>query len=343
MSLLSGGWLPAGAQLDRVPALVNEGKVHWVEFGENKLDAPFLSQTLAELRAAERPPRELFTSIETLIRLGDALGDVQPAGFILHVSRCGSTLVANVLKTIPGLRVLSEPHVVTHLLRPCRPSGSRYLDTEWEQLRKLAVRAAIKLLSVDSQGTPRPLVIKFQSPVLLSVQELRECFPQVPCAVLVRDPLEVLVSVVETPTDGWIELRNTPDLALEILGWKDLQRPPDRMLPEEFGARVLGHYFRQAVLAPGQSLTPCPIFDYRDLKEPALREIARLFGFTLSDDLSSVLGRHAKSTPAEALRFQGDVDRKQKAITPMMRTAVNAWAAKDFEEASRRRWRPSTR
>src|SRR6185436_14373050 len=40
----------------------------------------------------------------------------QPAGFIFHMSRCGSTLLSQMLKEISGVRVYSEPAAVNEAL-----------------------------------------------------------------------------------------------------------------------------------------------------------------------------------------------------------------------------------
>ena len=61
------------------------------------------------------------------------------------------------------------------------------------------------------------------------------------------------------------------------------------MTTEEFGARVLGQYMRQAIAAQQCAGAPCHIVEYRDLKEPLFREMASWFGLTLPDHLSAVL------------------------------------------------------
>ena len=41
---------------------------------------------------------------------------LEPSGFVFHLSRCGSTLIANSLQTAPKALVLSEPEIVAEVL-----------------------------------------------------------------------------------------------------------------------------------------------------------------------------------------------------------------------------------
>ena len=41
---------------------------------------------------------------------------LEPSGFVFHLSRCGSTLIANALQTAPGALVLSEPEILAEVL-----------------------------------------------------------------------------------------------------------------------------------------------------------------------------------------------------------------------------------
>ena len=45
---------------------------------------------------------------------------IEPTGFIFHESRVGSTLVANMLASIPANLVYSEPHVPFSVITQCK-------------------------------------------------------------------------------------------------------------------------------------------------------------------------------------------------------------------------------
>ena len=93
------GWVPSAISFDQEPHIIPEATVNWVEVGSTPLAEPFFDQTLTRLREATPAAREILTDIDTLFRVGEVLPRPQPAGFIFHISRCGSTLLANALKT----------------------------------------------------------------------------------------------------------------------------------------------------------------------------------------------------------------------------------------------------
>lgn len=80
---------------------------------------------------------------------------IQPTGFIFHISRCGSTLLANALKTANQVLVVSEPRPVTETLLLRLPSGGA--------------------------DEPEKLVIKFTSINILAMRQMRTWWPDVPC------------------------------------------------------------------------------------------------------------------------------------------------------------------
>src|SRR5580658_4905388 len=97
--------------------------VRWMQFPNKELREPFFHQTVARLRRAEPPALEFDTEAEALLALANELPPITPAGLIFHVSRCGSTLVCNALRT-GRARILSEAAPLSRLLGP-------YASTVW--------------------------------------------------------------------------------------------------------------------------------------------------------------------------------------------------------------------
>src|SRR5580658_7118041 len=71
--------------------------VRWLQFGNKALSEPFFEWSVAALRDGLPDAAEFETSIAELAK-GDAAPPVLPAGIIVHVTRCGSTLVLNALR-----------------------------------------------------------------------------------------------------------------------------------------------------------------------------------------------------------------------------------------------------
>ena len=92
------GWRPAQVAWDGVAFVVD-----WAYFGVRRLESPFYE---GDLRAAlARPFNTLFrfrTPLNELARWTAALPKLRPSGLIFHMSRCGSTLVSQMLAASPA-------------------------------------------------------------------------------------------------------------------------------------------------------------------------------------------------------------------------------------------------
>ena len=97
-------WLPI--QVVGVPGGL---AVDWVHFAGLPLADPFFATDAR--RAAALPFNRLFRYRTGLDDFIDSAPDDAPApdGFIFHMSRCGSTLVSQMLAALPGVVALSEP------------------------------------------------------------------------------------------------------------------------------------------------------------------------------------------------------------------------------------------
>jgi len=175
------GWLPAEIHFDRQPAIVPGGRVRWVEVGARRLSEPFLEQTFDNLREATPSAKEVDTDLETLLRIGRRLPASRPAGLIFHVSHCGSTLIANVLKAAENTVVVSESSAVAGLLRPYAEPPGRYLADRWALTQRAALEALFATHACYRTGAPERLVIKCTSLNILSLSAVRVWWPDVPC------------------------------------------------------------------------------------------------------------------------------------------------------------------
>ena len=332
------GWLPVQIGFDTNPAVVREAMVRWVEFGDRVLAEPFFDHTVEQLRAASPAVREIETDLDTLLRVAARLPEVRPAGFIFHLSHCGSTLIANALKTSERAVVVSESRAVHALLRSRFGKVSPYLAQRWESTRVKLLESLFSLFAHYRTGDAEPLVIKFVSLDILAMRWIRAYWPEVPCVVVIRDPVEVMVTSLKG--GGWMSAKDHPEHALELFGWTDLARPVEAMIREEFCARVLGSFCSTASAAITEvSPEKCMVVDYLDLSPDRMREIAAFFGIELPGDgkcVEAVFHSYAKD-PQKSRKFRDDRELKQRLAGVLTRSAANQFTMDAYSELSRRR------
>jgi len=165
----------------------------WCKFGDMPLEAPFFIRDIFR-RAFLPNPQFLTTPIDVLYEAEESLRGLQPSGFIFHMSACGSTLLANMLRALPRNISLGEPNVLYDLLAFGRNSEERV---------KL-FRGCVGALGQKRLGIEENYIIKFGSASTLFLPLIIEAFPKVPRVFLYRNPVEVLVSNMKMPTQEWL-------------------------------------------------------------------------------------------------------------------------------------------
>src|SRR5215469_5390957 len=125
-------WTPFDIDLDSSsPSLV------WGNFGSRRFLEPFFDDTVGIWACSEPPPRIVTTGLEALALLDNA-PSLSPSGLIFHISRCGSTLLARLLRCIRGCIVISEPNIVNSILLADR---SRISEETQAELLRFVIRA----------------------------------------------------------------------------------------------------------------------------------------------------------------------------------------------------------
>ena len=121
------GWLPVS-----ISKHTAEPVVEWCRFGTRRFTESFFDHTVQN--AMREPFNLLFrhqTSLDTLVDWQMKCPGMQPSGFIFHMSRCGSTLVAQMLAALPEHIVLSEPPPLDAILRCDRRGASDAQRIAW--------------------------------------------------------------------------------------------------------------------------------------------------------------------------------------------------------------------
>lgn len=172
------GWIPAGLDL-----LSMQPMVVWRQTGGQQPVTPLHP---GDTRLWSTRPLNRFLDVRTPpSALEAAAAGPAPAGFILHMSRCGSTLASRMLNEIEGVISLSEPAIVGDLLRARRflPGLDPDRLTAW-------LRGAVALAGAGHGK----VVVKTEGGGLFGLDLLRRAFPATPWVFLHRDPLDVMLS-----------------------------------------------------------------------------------------------------------------------------------------------------
>ena len=173
-------WVPL-----RLYARDRRAMVDWAHLGEERFTDPFFEQTIA--RCLQHPADILFrhqTPMETLRELYEQRRGLVPSGFIFHMSRCGSTLIAQMLAAIERNIVISEARPIDQVLGASMNESQRIDWFRW-------------LLSALAQ--PRcgesNFFIKFDAWHTVQLPLILRAFPNVPWVFVYRNPVEVMVSL----------------------------------------------------------------------------------------------------------------------------------------------------
>jgi hypothetical protein len=172
-------WLPARIHLRSDGPHI----VQWQHTGGIRCTHPFYRETMT---AATGPRRE--TPLEDLDRLAQQLPGRAPDGLIFHLSRCGSTLVSQMLAALPQHTVLSEPAPVNDILWPGDDDALPPAD------RRASLLASVIRVLTRSRPNDEAAFIKCDAWHLLDLPLFRRVFPRTPVVLVYRDPLEIIVS-----------------------------------------------------------------------------------------------------------------------------------------------------
>lgn len=299
------GWTPIRVHERGEPV------VEWCWLDGATFDEPFFVQTVE--RALRNPFSLLFRQETPIAALDELEPGLQPSGFVLHGSRCGSTLVSQVLAAAPECLVLSEPPPVDQVLRARAPEAER---VRW-------LRAIVSALG-RPRTRERAYVLKLDAWAACDLRTLRAAFPDAPWVFLFREPLQVLVSHFRRR--GAHMVPGALDPALFGLDGEAVAR----MAPEEYCARVLAAIYR-AALDHRDGLAH--FVDYADLPDAVFSRV--LYAFGLEFDEAS-LARMREVTGLDAknphLFFTPDAEAKKLDAPPALREAADRWVRPLYEE-----------
>ena len=163
------------------PVTLLDQQIAW-RHHQGRFIAPFFADTLHLQPQDER--KVCLTALPTPPQLAEQLQNLPalaPSAFIFHISRCGSTLLTQLLSTLPQCIVMSEPPIIDAILC-ARQQPDQHL------LRQMVLALGQRRFGESHY------VIKLDSWHLPHLPLLRATFPDTPCWFLYREPEAVLAS-----------------------------------------------------------------------------------------------------------------------------------------------------
>ncbi len=306
------GWVPVGAQVEHDQLIVDLCRLD-----DRPLVEPFFDDSVAA--CMRLPFHALFRRRASAAELGAWLGPrpaVVPAGFVFHMSRCGSTLLSQLLAAVPAHRVVSEAPPIDAALRGGGADAGVDEATRGDWLRIL--------LTMMTQPPPAEswrLFVKFDSWHAQFMPLILRAFPEVPWVFLIRDPVQVLVSHMRRPGAQMVP---------GMVGFQRLGTDPEPgsgATRESYAARTLGAICQAAEQARALPASRGIVVDYADFPDAIESVILPHFDVAV--------GAHDRPAVEAALRrdaknpwfdFTPDLDAKRAETTPAIQAAADRWA-----------------
>lgn len=303
------GWLPirfhlrsAGLELD------------WCYLGEQRLTDPFFDDTIA--RQLQHPFNLFFqprTTVQTLAEFENHFGRRQPSGLVYHWSRCGSTLVTQMLAALERNIAVSEASVIDAVLRSGRWRGDIAEDQQSEWLRGM-----VSALGQSRGLADETIFIKFDSWHINFLSLIRRAFPDVPAIFVYRDPLEIMASQMRSRAAFMM-----PGMA-DTMVFDFSTREMIDLPPEQYIARVLAAIGQLALLAAKEH--QLLLLNYHELPVAMESRVAPHFGVHFDrEEWATMHAATAFNAKNPSEQFTSDTAAKRRAATPEMLDACAEW------------------
>jgi hypothetical protein len=302
------GWIP-------IRFFWEQGRpwIDWCYAGTRRFREPFFDQTVEQ--CLRLPFNLLFrrqTPVEVLADWQAVRPGLLPTGLLFHTSRCGSTLVSQMLAALPQNVVLSEAGPLDGALRAhLRAPGVT------DEQRIAWLRGIVSALGQPRNPGEKHLFIKLDSWHTLELPLLLRAFPGVPWIFLYRDPVEVLVSHLRQRGAQMVPAVLDPaSIGLDLAA-------AHRMVAEEYIAHVLARICETALYAQEQTGRGL-LVNYSQLPAAAVAEVAAFFGMAWSaEERERMLGPAQFNAKNPSLFFAPDSAEKKQQATDRMRQAVD--------------------
>ncbi|MDM5179577.1 aspartyl/asparaginyl beta-hydroxylase domain-containing protein [Massilia sp. DJPM01] len=260
----------------------------WRHAAGQRFTDPFFDNTLA--RQVPQQRQRCDTPAAALGAVGPTLA---PDAFIFHVSRCGSTLLTQLLAALPQCVVMSEPPVIDALLRRHHDEAAAAHDTA------ALLRQVVLALGQHRFAGEAHFFVKLDCWHIHSLALVRLAFPDTPCLFLYREPGAVLASH---------RRQRGPQMVPGLLHPALLPPAPASLAPGDldgYAAQVLAGFFEAAAAAVQAGALE--LLNYADLPALVADTLLARFGIACTaqqgEQLRQRAGFHSKHAGAP---FGGD-------------------------------------
>ena len=317
------GWPPAGWMPTRSVPTDGAPAFDWLYVGDRPLLKSFFED---EVRIAGALPfNRLFrirTTMDAVIVGAEGEAALPLQGLIYHMSRCGSTLLAQMLAAVPEIAVSSEPEPLDGVI-----SWARMNQID-EERAIIALRAIVAAIGRDRGTGAQRHIIKLDAWHAFSFPLLRAAFPAVNWVHLYRNAAEVMVSTMRQPG-----VHTAPGMLPESITGFSLD---DSMTHEEFAARVLAGIGQSIIehMDVGGGM----VVAYPDIIAAAIGPITSHFSLSLDDrNVAAMLAPTQKDVKDVSQSFSDDSTFKQNvaAESDKILMAVERWMIPVEQELQR--------
>lgn len=175
------------------------GRIFWADIGDHPLREWQFTYSIQHLAESNGIRTAFTTDFDILDEAVPGADGLYPSGLIFHISRCGSTLLSKALARLDSNVVINQGGPLQ------RGFWARLTDDFREPLVPSPENLATFRRLVLAMTRPRHAdhtasFIKFVSWNIVYLDFIRRAFPDVPLLFLYRDPIEVIASVIRSPT-----------------------------------------------------------------------------------------------------------------------------------------------
>ena len=320
------GWIPN--------RIVHKEETYFLEFSRLQYPRPRERFIAFDL---EKSDQSAYMPTYELIKPDKYTHNNKPAGFIFHLSRCGSTVLSEMFRPLLNCQVVAESEAIGNMFQTFNCS---------EEIQVLALQNMIGLFQHTLCANGEELIIKLSSWNAVTIKIFQMAFPDTPCFFLYRDPSEVMVSMLKNPP-SWLDRKKIAikleenkraksgnlecDFYTEMLARVNYT---DTLSNTELYARLLGDICRSIANTPQPILS----MDYTSLPESMPDIIAPYFGIKIkSTDLNRIMAASQRDTKEISSKkpFVPDSENKQKAVTEEIKRAVECHILPKLEQVKR--------
>jgi hypothetical protein len=242
--------------------------------------------------ATRNAEEEVTTDLGMLVEYAENFDESKFAGAILHVSRCGSTALANAFKAVPHTLVLSEPDVFSQLIRETRCGGAAVRNDQRRTLVNGFLAAVLKEHPASS------IVVKCSSVSTISLDETLRYMPSVPWCFVSRSPADVIASLERTP-GMWLRTQETRERVLRRIG-RQSSHTADEDRSRDLYAFLLERFYLSAMAHADENAM---FLDYADFSLDSVCSVVEAL-------LKQPIDRDTRDAIAKSLQFYS------KAVVP---------------------------